>query len=113
EMIEQNLSRIVEDESRLGNLKDNVRISVTPEGVLIEFIDDNKDLLFDLSSSELKPSLVRVLSRLAPILANAGLRVRIQGHTDARPFPKSSTRNNWSLSYERADRARRILEQNG
>ena len=98
---------------QLSGMKDVVQVSVTGEGLLITFTDNSEDLLFDLSSSELKAPLVKVLEGIAPTLAQTGYRIRIQGHTDARPFPSGSGRNNWSLSFERADRARRILEQNG
>jgi len=113
DMLRSGLNKMMEDEEGLSNIKDSIRISSTPEGVLIDFIDNNQDLLFDLSSSALKPPLEKVLARLAPILAKVSYRVRLQGHTDARPFPAASGRSNWSLSFERADRARRILETNG
>jgi chemotaxis protein MotB len=54
-----------------------------------------------------------VLEGITPMLTRIGYRIRIQGHTDARPFPPGSKRSNWSLSFERADQARRILELNG
>jgi chemotaxis protein MotB len=113
DMLRSGLNKMMEDEEGLSNIKDSVRVTATPEGVLIEFIDNNQDLLFDLSSSALKPPLERVLARLAPILGKVGYRIRLQGHTDGRPFPAASGRSNWSLSFERADRARRILETNG
>ena len=42
-----------------------------------------------------------------------GDQIQGHGHTDARPFPAGSGRSNWQLSFERADRARAILEKNG
>ncbi len=90
-----------------------VQVSVTPDGLLIAFTDNSEDLLFDLSSSALKAPLIKVLEGITPMLIRTGYRIRIQGHTDARPFPPGSVRSNWSLSFERADQARRILELNG
>jgi chemotaxis protein MotB len=81
--------------------------------MLITFTDSNADVLFDSSSSDLKPGLVKLLQELAPSLRETGYRVRIQGHTDGRPFPAGSGRSNWSLSFERADQARRVLERSG
>ena len=40
-----------------GGMKDAVSVSVTPEGLLIAFTDSAEDLLFDVSSSELKEPL--------------------------------------------------------
>jgi chemotaxis protein MotB len=104
---------MAENPDMVGGMKDAVSVSVTPEGLLIAFTDSAEDLLFDLSSSELKEPLVKVLQGITPMLTRIGYRVRIQGHTDARPFPVGSKRSNWSLSFERADQARRILELSG
>jgi chemotaxis protein MotB len=97
----------------LQGMKDLVKVSVSADGLLIAFTDNSEDLLFDLSSSELKPPLIKLLEGITPMLTRTGYRIRIQGHTDARPFPPGSLRSNWSLSFERADQARRILELNG
>lgn len=109
----QVIQGVMADNAETAAMKDSVKVSVTPDGVLIAFTDNNNDLLFDLSSSELKRPLVMVLEGITPTLTRIGYRIRIQGHTDARPFPPGSKRSNWSLSFERADQARRILELNG
>src|SRR5690606_35228059 len=74
----------------LAAMKDAVQVQITADGLLITFTDNNEDLLFDLSSSALKRPLVKVLENLAPVLHQTGYRLRIQGHTDARPFPQGS-----------------------
>jgi chemotaxis protein MotB len=103
----------IASDSALAAMKDAVQVQVTADGLLITFTDSSADLLFDLSSSALKPPLVKVLEGIAPMLTRTGYRLRIQGHTDARPFPTGSVRSNWSLSFERADQARRVLELKG
>jgi chemotaxis protein MotB len=113
EAIKAALQNVMLENPQLGGMKDVMQVSITPDGLLIAFTDNNQDLLFDVSSSALKPPLVKVLEGITPMLIKTGYRIRIQGHTDARPFPPGSLRNNWSLSFERADQARRILEQNG
>jgi chemotaxis protein MotB len=107
--VRNELSRIIKQDPTLAKIEHTVRVKATPSGVLIEFIDNNEDLLFDLNSSALKPGLVRTLAALSPVLVNTAYRVRIQGHTDARPFPSESIRNNWVLSFERAEQARITL----
>src|SRR6185436_4240058 len=113
EAITQVIQGVMAENADLAGMKDAVQVSVTPEGVLIAFTDNSEDLLFDLSSSELKTPLIKVLEGITPMLTRIGYRIRIQGHTDARPFPPGSRRSNWSLSFERADQARRILELKG
>jgi len=94
-------------------LTDRVTITPSPEGTLIQIAEGREDLLFDLSSSELKPPLVKLLQSLGPELAKLGQPVEIHGHTDARPFASGVGRNNWTLSFERAERARAELQKNG
>ena len=103
----------IRGDPELEGMEDAVKVTVTADGLLITFTDNSEDLLFDISSSALKPPLIKVLAGIAPTLAQTGYRLRIQGHTDARPFPPGSARSNWSLSFERADQARRVLEQGG
>ena len=47
------------------------------------------------------------------MLARLSNQIQVHGHTDARPFPTGSGRSNWQLSFERADRARAVLEKSG
>src|SRR4029077_8511893 len=54
-----------------------------------------------------------LLAALAPELVKLGQPVEIHGHTDARPFAAGAGRNNWTLSFERAERARAELQRNG
>jgi len=113
ERIEKEVKAMQMRNSDLAALAGQVKVSVTDFGLLIQILDGGNDLIFDVSSSELKPALVQLLERLAPVLATLDNQLQVHGHTDARPFPTGSTRSNWSLSFERADRARNVLERSG
>jgi chemotaxis protein MotB len=95
---------------QLAKLMKDVSIKVTPEGLLIEIVDTKGSMLFDVSSAELKPPLIELLKVLGPMLARLQNKIQIHGHTDSRKFPPGSPNTNWSLSFERGDRARSILE---
>lgn len=107
------MQRTTDENPELKDLAKNVRVSVTEDGLLITIIDGGKDLMFDSSSSELRPRLVALLEVLAPVLAQLDNQIQVHGHTDARSFPKGSNRTNWQLSFERADNARAVLESSG
>ena len=109
--IEKMLKRAAKDPG-VAKIAKNVVIKVSERGALIELVDNDEDLLFPVASSELKPAVVRFLEQLAPTLAETGSEIEVNGHTDARGY-KDSKKNNWDLSYERADRARRVLESAG
>jgi chemotaxis protein MotB len=91
----------------------DVDIKVTEQGLLIQILDGSQDLLFDLSSAELKPRLKKLLEAIAPVLGKLKNQMQVHGHTDARPFPVAAGRTNWELSFDRANNARRTLEANG
>jgi len=107
------INQLVTEEPDLKKLSDLITVKVTENGILIQIAEGRDDLLFDLSSSELKPELVKLLTELAPTLAHLGYSLELHGHTDARPFPAGSVKNNWTLSFQRAESARLALEGAG
>jgi len=119
--IEQAIEKAVQESPDIKWLKDRVIIQVTDAGLNIEVVDASRagtlpkadQMFFDLSSAELKPPLVALLKQIAGILGQLPNHVQIGGHTDARPYPPDSPKNNWQLSFERAEAARRVMEQNG
>lgn len=68
--------------------------------------------MFELGSDDLQGYADEILHSLAPVLDDMPNRLSIVGHTDARPFGRPG-RSNWELSSERANSARRTLEQYG
>jgi len=111
--VRSKISQMIGEDPALREVKDQIKVSVTEEGLLIQILDGGTNLLFESSSAELKPKLVDLLERIAPVLARLSNQIQVHGHTDARPFPAGSNRSNWQLSFERADRARAILERSG
>ncbi|CAN5895060.1 flagellar motor protein MotB [soil metagenome] len=111
--ISDKLGRLAALDDEMAEVIRNVKIKITPEGVLIETVDEGDNLLFETASSKLNEPLQRFLKALAPMIVKVGHPVEINGHTDARAFAAGSKLNNWDLSYQRASAARQILEQNG
>jgi chemotaxis protein MotB len=108
------IESMVKADAELSKLAAQVSVTVGAEGLLIEAVDrDGQSMLFDSAASSLKPGLNEFLAKLAPILAARRNKIRIMGHTDARPFVSRADKTNWDLSYERATNARRVLESNG
>src|SRR6478752_6607159 len=108
------MQRSMAEDPALKKLAQQIKVSVTEEGLLIQILDGSgDDLLFDRSSSELKPRLNELLAAIAPILGRLDNKIQVHGHTDAKPFPTGSNRSNWQLSFERADAARLVLEKSG
>ncbi|MEO8550155.1 MAG: flagellar motor protein MotB, partial [Kofleriaceae bacterium] len=70
-------------DATLAKVIEGVHVEVTPDGVLIEIVDEGNNLLFDLSSAKLKQPLVDFLQKLGPVLADTDARIEVNGHTDA------------------------------
>jgi chemotaxis protein MotB len=111
--ISDKLDRMAAIDSELAQVIRNVRVKVTEDGVLVEMVDEDKGLLFDLASSRLNEPMERFLRAFAPVLVRVARPIEINGHTDARPFGRGSRISNWDLSYQRAAAAREILEASG
>lgn len=107
------MAEVSQNRGDLSAVVKDIDISVTDEGLLIQILDSGEDLLFDLSSAELKPRLKMLLEMIAPVLGKLKNQIQVHGHTDARPFPAAAGRTNWELSFERANNARRCLEGHG
>jgi len=113
EQIKARLSRLASIDAELAEVMHNVHVQITPDGVLIDAVDQDKGLLFDVASAKLKEPLERFLRALAPMITQLHAPIEINGHTDARPFVAGSNLSNWDLSYQRAAKAREIFESAG
>jgi chemotaxis protein MotB len=113
EAVRKAIAAAGDDDPELKKLLDNVRVETSSEGLLINVVDGGDDLLFDVSSDNLKPALVAFLAKIGPTLGDLHRGIEIQGHTDARPFAAGSSSSNWELSFRRADKARAELLKHG
>ncbi|MCU0559378.1 MAG: OmpA family protein [Desulfobacterales bacterium] len=96
----------------LAKFKDQIQITITSEGLRIELIEQSEGLFFDIGSSRLKADAVKLLKLIAARIGTFPNDVVIEGHTDSRPYTRPGY-NNWDLSSDRANSARRVLEENG
>ena len=96
----------------LGSLAASVKVITTSTGLRIEMAEGLEgETFFPVSSAAMKPVMRKMLEVIATELATLTNSIIIEGHTDARPF--SGTYSNWELSADRANAARRVLEENG
>jgi chemotaxis protein MotB len=96
----------------LAKFKDQIQITLTKEGLRIELIEQSEGLFFDIGSARLKPDAVQLLKLIASRIGTFPNEVAIEGHTDSRPYVRPGY-NNWDLSTDRANSARRVLEDGG
>jgi chemotaxis protein MotB len=111
--LKKKLSETLKAMPQLGNLKDQVDMTVTGDGLRIELLDKEGNSFFESGAKEMTPTAKVIVSTLAKEIGQLENRVVIEGHTDARPYSSSGYYSNWDLSTDRANAARRFMEQHG
>lgn len=97
----------------MDKLKNQIEITITAEGLRIELMETEKGTFFELGSPQPTPALKNLLQVLAGELGTLPNKISIEGHTDSKPYSISRTYDNWDLSSERANAARRIMQEQG
>jgi chemotaxis protein MotB len=96
-------------------LKSQVNITVTDEGLRIELREAPDGGFFASGSAAVRPETVPLLQVIAAQLATLPNKVAVEGHTDSQPYSadRRATYTNWELSADRANAARRVLQDAG
>ncbi len=89
----------------------DVEVKVDQRGLHIEIMDTASASMFELGSNRIKVDAEGQLAQFAQILKTLPNPIDIEGHTDSRPFSgdRRLKYDNWDLSTDRANSARRIL----
>jgi len=111
--LKEELQKSIQSINDLNKLKNNIEITVTPEGLRIELLESAGGTFFDSGSSALNQSGREIVELLAVELGKAPNHISVEGHTDAKPFTGKSSYSNWELSADRANAARRLMQQSG
>src|ERR1022692_2070882 len=80
---------------------------------LKEQIETEKGAFFPIGAMEPNDQGKELLSLLAAQLGKLPNSLSVEGHTDSKPYAASGNYTNWELSADRANAARRIMQQNG
>ncbi|MGF6770111.1 chemotaxis protein MotB [Paraburkholderia sp. GAS199] len=114
QQLKAKLTALIEQSPALKAFKDQIRISITNEGLRIEIVDSQNRPMFPSGSSKLQPYAVTILTQIGAALNDVDNRISIAGHTDAVPYTAGPEGySNWELSSERANAARRSLVSGG
>jgi len=96
-----------------ARLKDQIVVKVTNEGLLIELLEKEDSSFFELGNASLNRSAIAVLQEVCKAIRTLPNPILIAGHTDSRPYSSPSSYSNWELSTDRANSARRLMEDFG
>ena len=76
-------------------------------------LEDKNGTFYQSGSAQLSPNGQEVLALLAAELKTLPNNLLIEGHTDATQYSTDANYSNWELSADRANSARRLLQQDG
>jgi len=108
------IGALIEQTPSLRAYREQIRLSITDEGLRIEIVDSLKRPMFASGSSKLEDYALTILQQIGASLNDVDNRVSIAGHTDAVPYSGGTAGySNWELSSDRANAARRALVAGG
>ncbi len=107
------LKELMAEQPKLKEILSSIIIEMTKEGLKIELIESAESMFFDVGSANVRKEARDILQKLAAEIGKLPNRVVLEGHTDSRAYAANAKYDNWNLSTDRANAARRILETSG
>lgn len=111
--LKNELQKSIEQLKDFDKLKDQIEMTITPEGLRIELLETAKGTFFDLGSHKPNEKGEGLLAMLAEELGKLDNKISIEGHTDSKPYIVGRDYTNWELSTDRANGARRLMQEKG
>ena len=96
----------------LREFSDQIMVEESPEGLRVQFVDQDDFEMFASASAKLKPDAASMIRVFGSILKDVPHKIAISGHTDNTPFATPGY-SNWELSSDRANAARRAILEAG
>jgi len=111
--LKEQLQMSIRQMSDFEKLKSHIEMTVTSEGLRIELSESAAGTFFDSGSAKLNADGRELLVTLAQEMGKLPNKISIEGHTDSNPYSGSANYGNWELSSDRANAARRLMQENG
>lgn len=96
-----------------GQLSEHLAVKLSPEGITLELVESDARPLFASGVSTPTPLLSELLIVVSKSFASFENNIKIVGHTDGQSFKDNALADNWTLSSDRANAARRMLIADG
>ena len=113
EQLKEQLQKSIREVPKFDNLKNHIDMTVTNEGLRIELTESAAGTFFDSGSPKISGDGADLIKLLAQELGKLPNKIALEGHTDSKPYPAGAMYTNWELSSDRANAARRLMQENG
>jgi chemotaxis protein MotB len=111
--LKEKLEQEIQAKKDLEKLSKQIEITITPEGLRIELLEGKDGTFYESGSAKLSGNGQELLALLAGELKTLPNDLLIEGHTDATQYSTDASYSNWELSADRANSARRLMQQDG
>jgi chemotaxis protein MotB len=111
--LKDQLEQHIRQMSNFEQLKNQIEMTVTSDGLRIELLETANGTFFNLGSPEPSDNGKELLLLLAQQLGKLPNQLSIEGHTDSKPYLGKKEYSNWELSTDRANAARRLMQADG
>jgi chemotaxis protein MotB len=111
--LKEQLQKAVRKMNDFDKLKNQIQMTITGEGLRIELLESASGTFFESGSPQPNKDGKELLVLLATELGKLPNKLSIEGHTDSKPYAGVREYGNWELSADRANAARRLMQQSG
>jgi chemotaxis protein MotB len=111
--LKEELEKAIRKIPDFEKIKDQIEMTITPEGLRIELLETETGTFFELGNSAPSDRGKELLALLAQELGKLPNHLSIEGHTDSKPYAGRHEYGNWELSTDRANAARRLMQHDG
>jgi chemotaxis protein MotB len=111
--LKEALEKAVRGIPNFEKVKDQIEMTITPEGLRIELLETETGTFFGVGNSAPSENGKELLLLLAQELGKLPNHLSIEGHTDSKPYTGIREYGNWELSADRANAARRLMQHDG
>jgi chemotaxis protein MotB len=113
EELKEQLQKSIKEVPKFDKLENHIDMTVTNEGLRIELTESAAGTFFDSGSARMSGDGGDLLKLLALELGKLPNHLAMEGHTDSKQYPPGAMYTNWELSADRANAARRLMQENG
>ncbi len=107
------LQQAIQDVPEIAELSKHILVDMTPEGMRIQLVDQDRNSMFPTGKAELLEHAKTLMAMITRVVERLPNKIKITGHTDATPYRTDNGYGNWELSADRANASRRAMLQSG
>ena len=108
------IAGVISANPKLAEFSSQIKLEITPDGLLIQIVDDQRRPMFDSGSATVKPYMRDILREIGIALTDVENKISLDGHTDRSAYGNAARGySNWELSADRANASRRELAAAG